>query len=262
MIEHLDRESMMAVGANVQGRSFGEVDADAKKLLKTIAFPPGYDVVSGGQSRDQAEVFGSIFGALGLAVMLMYLILVVQFHSFLAPVSIMMSLPLSLIGVVLSLLITGATLNLMSLIGVVMLMGIVVKNGILLIDCARKKESEGFLAKKYSALGVREGLSRSPKTSQKPSNVGYYNDEKTTAVDKGRLNLNFEIFPHCSEASQEFATHENQKLSLYSICPPPSKVNSSSTQGLLKKLHKFWKTCYRRPASKDGETNEVAYSSR
>lgn len=150
VIEHLDRESMMAVSANVQGRSFGEVDSDAKKLLKTIPFPPGYDVVSGGQSRDQEEVFGSIFGALGLAVMLMYLILVVQFHSFLAPVSIMMSLPLSLIGVVLSLLVAGATLNLMSLIGVVMLMGIVVKNGILLIDCARKKESEG--------LGLEEAL--------------------------------------------------------------------------------------------------------
>lgn len=158
VIEHLDRESMMAVGANVQGRSFGEVDADAKKLLKTIPFPPGYDVVSGGQSRDQEEVFGSIFGALGLAVMLMYLILVVQFHSFLAPVSIMMSLPLSLIGVVLSLLITGATLNLMSLIGVVMLMGIVVKNGILLIDCARKKESEGFGLEEALIAAGRERL--------------------------------------------------------------------------------------------------------
>jgi HAE1 family hydrophobic/amphiphilic exporter-1 len=158
VIEHLDRESMMAVGANVQGRSFGEVDADAKKLLKTIPFPPGYDVVSGGQSRDQEEVFGSIFGALGLAVMLMYLILVVQFHSFLAPVSIMMSLPLSLIGVVLSLLIAGATLNLMSLIGVVMLMGIVVKNGILLIDCARKKESEGFGLEEALIAAGRERL--------------------------------------------------------------------------------------------------------
>lgn len=158
VIEHLDRESMMAVGANVQGRSFGEVDADAKKLLKTIPFPPGYDVVSGGQSRDQEEVFGSIFGALGLAVMLMYLILVVQFHSFLAPVSIMMSLPLSLIGVVLSLLVAGATLNLMSLIGVVMLMGIVVKNGILLIDCARKKESEGLTLDEALIAAGRERL--------------------------------------------------------------------------------------------------------
>ena len=158
VIEHLDRQSMMAVGANVQGRSFGEVDADAKKLLSTMAFPPGYDVVRGGQSRDQEEVFGSIFDALGLAVMLMYLILVVQFHSFLAPVSIMMSLPLSLIGVVLSLLMTGATLNLMSLIGVVMLMGIVVKNGILLIDCARKKEKEGFELEQALIAAGRERL--------------------------------------------------------------------------------------------------------
>jgi HAE1 family hydrophobic/amphiphilic exporter-1 len=142
LIEHLDRETMMAVSANVEGRSFGEVFKDAMTLAKQINFPPGYDLVVGGEGRDQNEVFGSIFGALGLAVVLMYLILVLQFHSFLAPVSIMMSLPLSLIGVVLALLIFDSTLNLMSLIGVVMLMGIVVKNAILLIDCARKKEAE------------------------------------------------------------------------------------------------------------------------
>ncbi|RVU40891.1 efflux RND transporter permease subunit [Rheinheimera riviphila] len=142
LIEHLDRETMMAVSANIEGRSFGEVFKDAMTLAKQINFPPGYDLVVGGEGRDQNEVFGSIFGALGLAVVLMYLILVLQFHSFLAPVSIMMSLPLSLIGVVLALLIFDSTLNLMSLIGVVMLMGIVVKNAILLIDCARKKEAE------------------------------------------------------------------------------------------------------------------------
>lgn len=142
LIEHLDRETMMAVSANVEGRSFGEVFKDAMTLAKQINFPPGYDLVVGGEGRDQNEVFGSIFGALGLAVVLMYLILVLQFHSFLAPVSIMMSLPLSLIGVVLALLAFDSTLNLMSLIGVVMLMGIVVKNAILLIDCARKKEAE------------------------------------------------------------------------------------------------------------------------
>ncbi|MFC4654265.1 efflux RND transporter permease subunit [Rheinheimera marina] len=158
VIEHLDRESMMAVSANIQGRSFGEVDADARKLLKQIPFPPGYDVIRGGQSRDQEEVFGGILSALGLAVLLMYLILVVQFHSFLAPVSIMMSLPLSLIGVVLALLIAGSTLNLMSLIGVVMLMGIVVKNAILLIDCARKKEAEGFSLDESLVMAGRERL--------------------------------------------------------------------------------------------------------
>ena len=82
-------------------------------------------------------MFGSIFTALGVAVLLMYLILVVQFGSFLDPLAILMSLPLSLIGVMLALLITGDTLNIMSLIGVILLMGIVAKNAILLIDFAK-----------------------------------------------------------------------------------------------------------------------------
>jgi len=159
LIEHLDRETMMAVTANVQGRSFGEVFADAMKLAKQIDFPPGYDLVVGGEGRDQQEVFGKIFGALGLAVVLMYLILVVQFHSFMAPVAIMMSLPLSLIGVVLALLIGNSTLNLMSLIGVVMLMCIVAKNAILLVDCARKKEQlEGMSLEESLIAAGRERL--------------------------------------------------------------------------------------------------------
>jgi HAE1 family hydrophobic/amphiphilic exporter-1 len=82
-------------------------------------------------------VFGSIFAALGVAVMLMYLILVIQFGSFLDPIAILSSLPLSLIGVVLALIVTRDTLNIMSLIGVILLMGIVAKNAILLIDFAK-----------------------------------------------------------------------------------------------------------------------------
>ena len=82
-------------------------------------------------------MFGAIFTALGVAVMLMYLILVIQFGSFLDPLAILVSLPLSLIGVVLALLVTRDTLNIMSLIGVMMLMGIVAKNAILLIDFAK-----------------------------------------------------------------------------------------------------------------------------
>jgi HAE1 family hydrophobic/amphiphilic exporter-1 len=88
-------------------------------------------------------VFGSIFAALGTAVMLMYFILVVQFGSFLDPLAILLSLPLSLIGVVLALLVTGDTLNLMSLIGVMLLMGIVAKNAILLIDFAKWNHEAG-----------------------------------------------------------------------------------------------------------------------
>jgi HAE1 family hydrophobic/amphiphilic exporter-1 len=143
-IEHYNRENTVAVTANVEGRSFGEVFGDAMALAKAMDFPPGYDLVVGGAGRDQQEVFGSMLRALGIAVILMYLILVVQFHSFLTPIAIMLSLPLSLIGVVLALKFTGETLNLMSLIGVIMLMGLVAKNAILLIDFARKKEADGM----------------------------------------------------------------------------------------------------------------------
>jgi HAE1 family hydrophobic/amphiphilic exporter-1 len=82
--------------------------------------------------------------ALVMGIGLMYLILVMQFGSFTAPVAVMLSLPLSLIGVVLGLLVTGSTLNLMSFIGIIMLMGLVAKNAILLLDAARHRESEGY----------------------------------------------------------------------------------------------------------------------
>ena len=97
----------------------------------------------GGDAENQTEVFGNIFLALGVAVLLMYLILVMQFGSFLDPMAILMSLPLSLIGVMLALAVTGLTINIMSLIGVILLMGIVAKNAILLIDFAKWSHEKG-----------------------------------------------------------------------------------------------------------------------
>jgi HAE1 family hydrophobic/amphiphilic exporter-1 len=142
-IQHSDGKRMIAVSANAHGRSAGEVTADAVKLAKEIDFPAGYGITLGGASRDQKEVFGEMFTALIMGIVLMYLVLVVQFGSFTAPLPVMMSLPLSLIGVVLALLLTRGTLNLMSFIGIIMLMGLVAKNAILLLDCARKEEAQG-----------------------------------------------------------------------------------------------------------------------
>jgi HAE1 family hydrophobic/amphiphilic exporter-1 len=136
-IDHLDRERVVSIQANVAGRPLSDVMADIDARLAAIELPAGYRLTKGGESKDQAEVFGHIFTALGIAVLLMYLILVLQFGSFLDPIAIMLSLPLSLIGVVLMLLLTGDTLNIMSLIGVILLMGIVAKNAILLIDFAK-----------------------------------------------------------------------------------------------------------------------------
>jgi len=142
-IQHVDGKRTISVAANVQGRSPGEVTADALKLARAIDFPPGYGLELAGASRDQQEVFREMGIALVMGVALMYLILVMQFGSFTAPLAVMLSLPLSLIGVVLALLMTGGTLNLMSLIGVIMLMGLVAKNAILLLDAARVLEREG-----------------------------------------------------------------------------------------------------------------------
>jgi HAE1 family hydrophobic/amphiphilic exporter-1 len=143
-IDHLNRERVVTVGANVQGRSLGEVSGDIMARVSGIELPPGYEVSLGGQVEDQNEIFVQIFIALALAVMLMYLILVVQFESFLDPIAIMISLPLSLIGVVVALLVTGDTLNIMSMIGVMLLMGIVAKNAILLIDFAKWGRERGM----------------------------------------------------------------------------------------------------------------------
>ena len=142
-IQHQDGKRMIAVSANAQGRSPGEVTSDALKIAKQIEFPPGYGLELGGASRDQKEVFSEMGIALAMGIALMYLVLVMQFGSFTAPLPVMLSLPLSLIGVVLALLATGGTLNLMSFIGVIMLMGLVAKNAILLLDCARKEEAQG-----------------------------------------------------------------------------------------------------------------------
>ncbi|EEF26395.1 conserved hypothetical protein [Ricinus communis] len=143
-IKHKDGKRVITVTANVEGRSPGEVTSDAMKLVKDIDFPPGYGLALGGAGKDMQEVFGAMAIALVAGVGLMYLILVMQFGSFTAPIAVMLSLPLSLIGVVLGLLATNSTINLMSLIGVIMLMGLVAKNAILLLDAARKRQEEGF----------------------------------------------------------------------------------------------------------------------
>jgi len=142
-IQHLDGRRMISVSANVEGRAQGEVIQDAMNLAKQMNFPQGYGVVLGGSGKDQKEVFGAMLSALLMGVGLMYLILVMQFGSFTAPLGVMLSLPLSLVGVVLGLLVTGSTLNLMSFIGVIMLMGLVAKNAILLLDATRAREKAG-----------------------------------------------------------------------------------------------------------------------
>jgi multidrug efflux pump subunit AcrB len=132
-----------AVFAGVEGRSAGEVGADVQKLMKETVLPPGFSFDIGGQMQQQAEAFGGLLGAMALAVIFIYIVLASQFGSFLQPIAIMASLPLSLIGVMLALLFWKSTLNVFSMIGLVMLMGLVTKNAILLVDFANQARREG-----------------------------------------------------------------------------------------------------------------------
>ncbi|HET7585101.1 MAG TPA: efflux RND transporter permease subunit [Gemmatimonadaceae bacterium] len=151
VIDHIDRDLVVIVEANVSGRSTGEVMNDIDARIASMQLPTGVRITKGGDAEAQAEVFGQIFFALGVAVLLMYLILVMQFGSFLDPLAIMLSLPLSLIGVMAALAITGMTINIMSLIGIILLAGIVAKNAILLIDFAK-------WARERRGLPLREAL--------------------------------------------------------------------------------------------------------
>ena len=126
----------VAINANVDRRAAGEVSADIRSVLDGIAFPPGYSYQFSGSTKSMQESFGYAISALVLAVIFIYMILASQFRSFLQPLALMTALPLTLIGVVLALLGFGSTLSMFSVIGIVMLMGLVTKNAILLVDFA------------------------------------------------------------------------------------------------------------------------------
>ena len=132
-----------AVFAGVNGRTAGEVGDDVQALVKRTTLPPGYSFDVGGQTRDQQEAFAGMLGAMGLAVIFIYIVLASQFGSFLQPIAIMASLPLALIGVMIALLVSRSTLNVFSMIGLVMLMGLVTKNAILLVDFANQARKAG-----------------------------------------------------------------------------------------------------------------------
>jgi hydrophobe/amphiphile efflux-1 (HAE1) family protein len=143
VIKRQDLQRRQAIYAGVTGRPSGDVGNEVKALVDATVLPPGYRFDMGGQSREQAEAFQGVLLALAAAVIFIYIVLASQFGSFLQPIAIMASLPLALIGVMLALLVTGSTLNLFSMIGLVMLMGLVTKNAILLVDFANQVRRTG-----------------------------------------------------------------------------------------------------------------------
>lgn len=156
-ISREDKQDVVTIGANLQGRVLGEVTNDIKAKLKSLSIPEGYSISYGGTQKNMADSFSSLGLALGASLCLVYMILVVLYESFLTPAIRMVSLPCAIIGAFGLLALTGQTLNLMSMIGLIMLEGLSSKNGTLLIDYTNTLMKKGMNLK--DAL-IESGVTR------------------------------------------------------------------------------------------------------
>ena len=145
-ISRQDLSRQVVLSADLDHLPLGTASSAVMKAASRMHWEPGYRVRMAGDTEVMMESFGYLIEALVLAIILVYLILAAQFESFIDPLAIMLSLPLSIVGMAGMLLLTGDTLNMMSLIGLILLMGLVTKNAILLVD--------------YTKILRRKGLSR------------------------------------------------------------------------------------------------------
>jgi HAE1 family hydrophobic/amphiphilic exporter-1 len=151
----LERRSLQAqvlITANKEGRTLQEVVDDAGRKLAGLRLPEGVDVAFTGSARDNKETAGYMGTAMLLAVAFIYFVLASQFESFKLPITIMLSLPLSMVGLVLMLLITGDAMSMMTSIGLILLMGLVTKNAILLVDRALQNIRERGMTRREALI--------------------------------------------------------------------------------------------------------------
>lgn len=156
-INRRDLTREILVEANTAGRPAGDIGRDIDKLQKSFELPTGYSFDTQGANADMAESAGYALTAVTLSIVFIYIVLGSQFNSFIHPAAIMASLPLSLIGVFLALFLFNSTMNLFSIIGIIMLMGLVTKNAILLIDFIKKAMERG--EERYQAI-IQAGKTR------------------------------------------------------------------------------------------------------
>jgi HAE1 family hydrophobic/amphiphilic exporter-1 len=142
-IRRMDLQREVRISGSNAGRSLAEVAGEIESAAAAMRLPPGYTVRPVGDSEELKKMFANMMQTLVLAIIFIYLILASQFGSFLHPFAIMLSLPLSLVGVAIALLLTGDSLNIMSMIGLIMLMGLVTKNAILLVDFTNQARARG-----------------------------------------------------------------------------------------------------------------------
>lgn len=143
-IERKDRERINTVSAIVSGAPMSEVVAAAQKVIDRMDMPSGFNIELAGSYEDQQDSFADLSTLLILIILLVYVVMAAQFESLKYPFLIMLSIPFALSGVIIALAATGSTLNMMSMLGAIMLVGIVVKNGIVLIDYISLNRERGM----------------------------------------------------------------------------------------------------------------------
>jgi len=144
-IRRYNRQKDIKVGCNLrEGFVMSDITNHVYSRLPDLNIPPGYEIAVVGMAEFMEESFANIMMALLLSIIFIYLLLASQFESFIDPLAIMLSLPLAVVGALITLFVWNSTLNVMSMIGVVMLMGLVTKNAILLIDFTKQLRREGL----------------------------------------------------------------------------------------------------------------------
>jgi HAE1 family hydrophobic/amphiphilic exporter-1 len=144
LIKRYDRQEQITISANLNGTTLGEFNNTLNAKLQQIKLPDGYKFVKTGQSQQMADAFKGIVLALAMAVLFIFFVLAAQFESYIDPFAIMLALPLAIIGAIVGLLVARSQLSMMSLIGIIMLMGLVTKNAILLVDFAKQRIEQGI----------------------------------------------------------------------------------------------------------------------
>jgi len=143
-ISRENRVRQIVVSANLMGRPLGDVTADIRKGIERMEIPAGYEITLGGETELQEDAFDSLIKALGVSILLMFMLMVALYDSLVYPLVIMGALPVASVGAIGALAITHDTLNIMSLVGMIMLTGLVGKNAILLVDYTNTLRKRGY----------------------------------------------------------------------------------------------------------------------
>jgi HAE1 family hydrophobic/amphiphilic exporter-1 len=159
-LQRIDRLGSITVQANVAGRPTGTVSDEIKAKTKFINIPDGVSVEYLGDSKNQGDAFGSLGLALITAILLVYLIMVALYENAVYPFVVLFSIPVALVGAFLALALTMETLNIFTIIGMIMLLGLVSKNAILIVDFTNNLKAEGY--------GVKEALVEAGKERLRP----------------------------------------------------------------------------------------------